>query len=143
MGVLSDLIIGTEADLAGVPAGDAPINVLPGLDVKGIDITKLATLHDLVTGREFDPALEAFPLVSGQESEDGPWVFRCPDDLVASLAALDEPSLTTLAARWATTDEFRMDHWEAAAVTDCLRSISALAKSAMQEGKPIHLWTSL
>ena len=89
MGVLTDLVIGTESDLASVPEGEVPINVLPGVDVKGTGLVAIAVLHEIVCGGEVDPSLAAFPFVGG-ESEGGRWLNRLPDDLVAQLACLDD-----------------------------------------------------
>jgi hypothetical protein len=35
MGALTDFILGTQQELACVPAAPAPISVLPGIDLKG------------------------------------------------------------------------------------------------------------
>src|SRR5262245_54177269 len=141
MGVLSDLILATEAELASVPPDAVPINVLPGLDVKGIDLVKIGTLHALLAGRDFDPSLQGFPMVSGEESEDGPWVFRCPDDLITRLAAVSDTDVPRVATRWAATEEFRLDGWDPGEVAVAFRKMRDFARRAKDEGKPIHLWT--
>ena len=143
MGVLTDFILGTQQELASVPADQAPISVLPGIDMKGVDPVKLEVLLGHLTGREFDPDLKAFPTVSGQASPDGPWVYGCSEDLVRKLAALDDVALATLASWWANTEEFRLDRWETHSVKSVLHEMRAFAQRSLAVGKPIHIWVSL
>ena len=100
MGVLTDLILATEEELINVPADEIPINVFPGLYIKGTGLIELATLHAILAGVEFDPSFMDFPSVSGGESEDGPWVFRVPDSLIRSLAACSTADQSRVAVNW-------------------------------------------
>jgi hypothetical protein len=143
MGVLTDLVIATEADLGGVSPDELPISVFPGVDIKGIGIIELAILHGLLAGKEFDPRLEAFPMVGGQESEDGPWLNRLPQDFVERLAGLDGEHLSSAAAQWRATEEFEHNGWDPEDISQRLGEVCELAKRAVSEGKPIHLWTCL
>jgi len=143
MGILTDLILATEEELAGLDPDVLPIEVLPGLDIKGTGLVELATLHSIITGTDFDPAMEAFPAVSDEESEDGPWIFRCPPDLITGLAAADADELAEVAAEWARTEEIQEAQWEAAQVHQRLVDMQAFARTAVASGKPVHIWTSL
>jgi hypothetical protein len=82
MGVLTDLILATEIELAALPEDETPINMFPGIDIKGVGIIELATLHALLTGIDFDAAINAFPMVRGEESDEGPWINRLPDEFI-------------------------------------------------------------
>jgi hypothetical protein len=42
-------------------------------------------------------------------SDQGPWVFRIPHELVARLAALSSAERGRAASRWAKTEEFALD----------------------------------
>jgi hypothetical protein len=143
MGILSDLVLATEAELLAVPRDQAPVRVLPGIDIKGVDSIKLCTLHGLMTGAEFDPDLKDFPEVGASGSEDGPWLFRCPDDLFKRLSALDDAAARQLAEAWAQTEDFLGDGWPAEAVVECFHRIRAFANEAVASRKPVHLWVSL
>jgi len=137
MGALTDLILATEGELASVPADDIPINVLPGLDVKGVGTLELECLHEVLFGDA-----GSFP-ETGPESEDGPWLNRVPDSLVRRLAELDEPAVRAVAARWAATDQLSHHRVAVEDVTSRLLEMCAFAKKAIEVGKPVFLWTSL
>ena len=142
MGILTDLVIATDTDLAQVPEDEVPAGVLPAVDIKGIGLIEFATLRDIALGLEFDPGLHAFPFV-GEETEEGPWVNRIPDDLVRHLAGLDDAALASVAARWAGTEELDRAGWNPEEAASRLRQIRAFAARALEAGKPIHLWTCL
>jgi hypothetical protein len=143
VGVLTDLILATEEELAALDPDELPIQVLPGLDVKGTGLIELATLHSIITGKPFDPGLEAFPAVSDDNGEDGPWVFRCSPELIAGLAAADHDELARVAEEWAKTDEIQQARWEADELEQRLREMQEFARRAETAGKPVHIWTSL
>ena len=143
MGVLSDLILGSVDDIAAVPTGESPLERLGGIDIKGVDVVKLGVLHSLVTGQDFDPGLEAFPIVLGEESAEGPWVFVFPGELAAGLVALDSAEVKALGARWTATEEFQLDEWPEEEVQVVLSRIRECASQAIAQKRPIHLWTSL
>lgn len=141
MGVLNDLIIATEAELAALPEDDIPINAFPGVDIKGVGLIELASLHALLAGEEFDPSLDAFPMIGGQE--DGPWLNRIPDEMLTRLASLSSDDVARFAKDWSATEEFQESMWEPEEVHGRLGEIVALAKRAVAAEKPIHLWTCL
>lgn len=143
MGNLTDLILGTEEELSAVDPDNIPINVLPGLDIKGTDIVELATLCATVTATDFDSAFERFLPVSGQESEEGPWVFRFPEEFIRALNAASPADITRFASEWAETEEVRMSGWAADHVAERLGAIVAFASKAQSVGKPVHIWMSL
>ena len=143
MEVLTDLILGTKEELAAVDPEDVPINVLPGLDIKGTGLIELSTLYAIATGTAFDPALDSFPPVSGEESEDGPWVFRFPDELVEALSSATPADIKRIAMEWSQTEELQQSGWPEAEVAQRLSEMSAFALKARAAAKPVHVWTSL
>jgi hypothetical protein len=143
MGVLTDLIIGTHDELAEIPAEEVPSRVLPGLDIKGTGLIELVSLYMILTGVEFDSAFGEFPPVSGEGSEEGPWVFRFPNALVQRLATLSPPELSTVAVKWAETEEIQLGGWTVQKLELRLKEISGFAASATKQDKPVHIWTSL
>ena len=113
-----------------------------GIDIKGIDVVKFATLHALLTGAAAAELLPAYePVASG--SEDGPWVFQLPAALVQRLAALEEPQLSSVAVAWAATEEFVLDRWAAQDVRRVLEDISALARGAQAPEQVLFLWMAM
>jgi len=142
VGVLSDLVVAPVDDAEKVAHADVPSRAFGGIDIKGIDTVKFGTLHSLVTGRTFDEVLALYdPVV--EVSDDGPWVFRIPEELVERLAALSEEEGRTVAAKWAATEEFALSGWDEAAVSDGLVAICELARRAVDSGQALFLWMCL
>ena len=142
MGVLSDLVVAPETDAQRVAEALVPSKAFGGIDIKGIDTVKFATLHAIVTKRTFEDVLPEYdPAV--QVSDEGPWVTRIPPELVAALAALTADERDRVAAVWAKTDEFRLDRWDVGHVAAGLDAICRLAKKATGAGQALFLWMSL
>jgi hypothetical protein len=142
MGLLTDLVIANEADATNIANSHYPLDDFTGIDIKGVDSVKLTTLHSILSGEEFKDLLAQYnPIASA--SDDGPWVFVLPADLVARLANLDEAELADTAAKWGNTEEFQLDGWSQSNVTDVLRGIAHLARQASDQGKHIFAWMSL
>jgi hypothetical protein len=143
VGVLTDLILATEEELAALDPGELPISVLPGLDIKGTGLIELATLLSILSGESLDSDSEEFPAVGGEDDEEGPWVFRCPSELIAGLAAADDEELARVAAEWAETEEIQLSGWEAGEIHQRLREMREFARMARTAEKPVLIWTSL
>src|SRR4051794_27755838 len=114
MGVLSDLVIAGAGDAEKIAKTSNPSQAFGGIDIKGIDTVKLESLHEIVLGKKVDKSSPFRQQPVGPD--EGPWVFRVPDDFVAALAALDDAGREKAAARWARTDEFKADRWTEASV---------------------------
>lgn len=142
MGVLSDLVAAPPTAGQAIARSRAPAQQFGGIDVKGIDIVKFATLEALLTDAAVADVLREYePVASG--SDDGPWVFQLPTALVERLPALTEPQLSNIAVAWASTDEFVLDRWDPRDVRAVLRDISTLARSARAQGHVLFLWMSM
>jgi hypothetical protein len=136
VGVLSELAIGDEGDAEKI-ANSLPSADLGGVDLSGIDPVKLGTLHSIVLGKEHDYGLEY------ASSEEGPWVFKFPRELVDALAVQTQAQQMDVAARWLTTDEFSIDGWGLENVEATLRTICEQAKRASASSRALFLWVSL
>ena len=141
VGVLTDLIIGTASDIASVPDQDVPGEVLPTLDIKGFGLVDLGVLLAVVKGVEFDPGLEQFPIVAGEEAEDGPWVHGFPSDLADHLAGLSSDDISSLTTSLLQDEQF--EGWTAADLSERLAAIQGFVLEAKKQQKPLHVWTSL
>jgi hypothetical protein len=142
LGVLSDLVAGTSADVERIGQSQVPSRDFDGIDIKGIDTVKFVTLHSLLTGEKFETLLPLYePVHAG--SEEGPWVFQIPDGLVSLLASLSHTERTVIAERWAATEEFALDGWSSPSVASSLEAICTLAVSAEGSERSLFLWMSL
>lgn len=142
MGVLSNLVVAPEGDAQKVARTDVPSQTLGGIDIKGIDTIKFCQLHAMLTGKSYDDLISGYDAVA-EESEDGPWVFRVPPELVSRLAGLQAHELPQIAKKWAAIEEFTADGWTEADVSNALTSIANLSKKALSPGQALFLWMCL
>jgi hypothetical protein len=145
MGVLTDFVVADPSDGERVAKSPCASREFDGLDAKGIDTVKLGKLYSILTGDPFDPS---FPTNSGlrfEGSEDGPWVFQVPPDMVERLAGLGASETESVARQWAQIQEFapKYSNWSAAAVGQLLGQLAALCRKAVAEKKVLFMWMCL
>jgi hypothetical protein len=110
--------------------------------IKGIDHVKFGTLHSILTGRSCEELLPEYaPVVT--VSDEGPWVFRIPSDLVTRLAAVSGAEKQVAMSKWAATEEFALDGWPPSEVVRSFEAIASLARKAENTGRSFFLWMSL
>lgn len=148
MGVLSDIIIADRNEASAInAAGGTHLKQWPCLESKGIDTVKLGTLYQIVHDRSLDDmnffAKFMQDAVLDQPSDDGPWVFLIPPELMSAVAEFDEARTEAVATKWAATDEFKLDRWQFEDVEEYLQSLVSHARKARDAGKSLLLWTSL
>jgi hypothetical protein len=142
MGVLSDLVVATDGDIQRILETEVPSQAFGGVDLKGIDSVKFTTLHSILTGQSFDELLPSYrPIAIG--SDEGPWVFKLPSDLVGRLAAMTQEERLPVAEKWAETEEFKLDRWKPADVQPTLDTICLQAESASSSHQSLFLWMGL
>jgi hypothetical protein len=140
---LADAFVANDAALKSITESTQPSRDLAGVDVKSIDVVKLAQLHALMTGKPFKEALQEFLPEALAVSDDGPWVYKCPLTLQKSLASLSEPETTQLAERWSKIREFELDRIDATRVLSILLAFVRLSKLAVSSGDHVFLWNCL
>jgi len=144
MGVLTDFVVVDRRDAQRVCDSACPSKDFTGLDAKGIDPVKLATLYAVLTDTEFNPSfISGDPLATG--GDEGPWVMEVPPDLVQHLAKLDTNGVAAAAAEWAKTEEFspKYDNWPAEAVHEVLAELAELCGQAVAAKTSVLMWMSL
>ena len=142
MGVLSDLVVAAAGDAERIGRSQSPAAEFGGIDIKGIDSVKLGTLHAILTGRSFKDLLPEYqPVIA--VSDEGPWVFRIPSDLVTRLTSLAGDDKQVALAKWAATEEFELDRWSTTAVAETFDEIVSLARKAEEVGHALFLWMCL
>jgi hypothetical protein len=140
MGVLSDLVVIPERDLAQLAASDVPSEDFDGIDINGVMPEHFAALHEVVTGTPFDEIQASYEPIVTVSAEDGPWISRIPDELVRRLAGFDTTTIDGTARRWIAAAE-GMDA-ESAEVVELLGAICELARQAPPD-RSMFLWVSL
>jgi hypothetical protein len=139
--VLTDVLVADEDELAALPPGSRPLEVLPGADIKGVDIEDLIRLDRLLTVH--DPVAtprHAILVEIGTPSQNGPWTYRLSSGLLSRLASLGSDAVQDTAVRWAAMQESLFEDWEIAEVARVVRDLAELARQARGRGKPLLVW---
>lgn len=115
-----------------------PLDEWSGIQVPGLDTVKLATLHCLLTEDSLQMALDHYEPV--YESANDTIVLKVADELLESLAGLDEEALERVASELAATDEYERGHWDVEDVLDHLMELAELAQLAESQGQMLFVW---
>lgn len=143
MGVLTDFVLANRADVAQVGDSACPYTQFDGIDAKGIDTVRLATLDSILTSTPYDPSFMANDCLF--QGDEGPWVFEVPPVFVKRLASLTAEELIRAGTLWAATEEFspQFGNWPPDAVHEMLARLVALSRRAVEARKSVLMWTSL
>ncbi len=142
MGVLTDIVIADDAE--AVLRASVPSEAFPGIDAKGVDVTKLDLLRAILSDSEWDAAsVRDFAVLAQEDEQDGPWVFAIPTDLVQAMAGLDGRERKRIAESWAEIEEFKLDGWKRSDVRMLLDALCGLAERAREQGKRLMMWVCL
>lgn len=144
MGVLTEIVVAEVAEAQEVLVGPRQTRWTT-LQLKDLDTIKLGTLAFILQDRDFkdvDAVVDysEFELLAS-DGEEGPWVFRIPDDLIISLTSTSDDSLAEASSKWAGTEELEMDGWSEQDASEVVGEIAGLAKLA--GAKSVLLWMSL
>lgn len=138
MGILTNIVAAEDDEYAAIGESLRPVDEWSGIERRGIDTAKIATLHCLLTGNEFETALGAYePVYAGDE---GALVLRVADEVMERLATLDEEALELVAAELAATEEYEMEHWEPEDVQALVMELADLARLAESQGQVLFVW---
>jgi hypothetical protein len=128
LGILTNIVAAEEDEYAAIGESLRPVDEWSGIERRGIDTAKIATLHCLLTGDEFEERSAAYePVYVGDE---GALVLRVADEVMDRLATLDEEALELVAAELAATEEYEMEQWEPEDVQALVMDLADLARLA-------------
>jgi hypothetical protein len=138
LGILTNIVAAEEDEYAAIGESLRPVDEWSGIERRGIDTAKIATLHCLLTGDEFEEALGSYePVYVGDE---GALVLRVADEVMDRLATLDEEALELVAAELAATEEYEMEQWEPEDVQALVMDLADLARLADSQGQVLFVW---
>lgn len=138
MGILTNIVAAEEDEFAAIGESLHPIDEWSGIERRGIDTAKIATLHCLLTGDEFGQALSLYePVYASMEDA---LVLRLADEVTEKLAAYDEDALMRVAEELSATEEFELEQWDAGEVQDFVMALAELAQIAESQGQPLFVW---
>ena len=138
MGILTNIVAAEEDEIAAIGESLRPVDEWSGIERRGIDTAKIATLHCLLTGDEFEEAISAYEPV--YVAEEGAVVLRLADEVTERLAALDEEALELVGEELAATEEYELEQWETEDVQALVIELADLARLADSQGQALFVW---
>lgn len=138
MAFVTVVVAAEEDECASVGDAVQPLNEWSGIEVPGLDIPKVATLHCLLTGDPLDSTLDAYE--PAYVSATNSIVLRIADAMAERLASIDEEALDAIAAELVATEDFEREHPEPEDVIDLLSELSGLAQLAESQGQVLFVW---
>ena len=138
MGILTNIVAAEEDEVAAIGESLRPVDEWSGIERRGIDTAKIATLHCLLTGDEFEEAVGAYEPV--YVSDEGAIVLRLADEGLERLATLDEDALELVAEELAATEEYEMEQWDAEEVQALVMELADLARLAESQDQVLFIW---
>lgn len=139
MGILTNIVAAEEDEVEAIGEALHPLDEWSGIEMRDVGISKIATLHCLLTGDAFDDAAALYEPVYFSAGE-GALVLRLADSAAERLAELDEDALDAVARELAATEEFEATGWEGEAVAEMLFSLADLARLAESQGQVLFVW---
>lgn len=138
MSVLTQIVAAEEDEIVALGESLRPLDEWSGIERRGIDTAKVAMLHSLLTGDDFDLAANFYePLYVGGE---GAVVLRLADEVTEKLATLDEDALDQVAAELAATETFELEGWPEEEVHAMVMDLADLARLAEAQGQMLFVW---
>jgi hypothetical protein len=138
LSLLTNIVAAEEDEVAAIGDSLHPVDDWSGIERRGIDSAKIATLHCLLTGDEFEQALYLYEPV--YVSVEGVMVLRVSDEVVEKLSELDEDALENVAFELAATEEYEQDQLDADEVQELVMELAELAQLAASQGKALFVW---
>ncbi|MDP1983503.1 MAG: hypothetical protein Q8K23_13220 [Sulfuritalea sp.] len=138
MGILTNIVAAEEDEAGAVGESLRPVDQWSGIERRGIDTAKIATLHCLLTGDEFEEAVGHYEPVYA--ADEGAIVLRLADEVLERLATLDEEALELVAEELAATEEYEMEQWDAEEVQALVMELADLARLAESQGQVLFVW---
>ncbi len=138
LAILTNIVAAEEDESAAIGESQRPVDEWSGIERRGIDTAKIATLHCLLTGDEFEEAIGAYEPV--YVTEEGAVVLRIADEVMERLATLDEEALELVAGELAATEEYEMEQWDAEEVLTLVMDLADLARLAESQGQVLFVW---
>ncbi|MFH1873451.1 MAG: hypothetical protein ABIG36_22840 [Pseudomonadota bacterium] len=122
MGILTNIVAAEEDEYAAIGESLRPVDEWSGIERRGIDTAKIATLHCLLTGDEFEEAVGSYEPV--YVADEGAVVLRIADEVMERLATLDRRRWNWSPRNWPPPKSTK---WSSGMRRTCRRWCSSLA----------------
>lgn len=138
MGILTNIVAAEEDEIIAIGESLRPVDEWSGIERRGIDTAKIATLHCLLTGDEFEEAVSCYEPV--YVSDEGAVVLRLADAVTERLATLDDEALDLVGEELAATEEYEQEQWETEDVQAMMIDLGELARLADSQSQALFVW---
>lgn len=139
MGILTNIVAAEEDEIEAIGESLHPIDEWSGIEMRGMDIPKIVTLHCLLTGDLYDDAVVYYePLYLS--AAEGALVLRLASEATQRLTELDEEMLDAFALELAATEDFEYAGWEPEAIAEMLAALADTARLAESQGQELFVW---
>jgi hypothetical protein len=138
LGILTNIVAAEEDEIAAIGESMRPLDEWSGIERRGIDTAKIATLHCLLTGEEFEAGAGSYEPVMW--ATRAPWCCAWPTRPWSGWRRSDEEALELVADELAATEEFEMEQWEPAEVQALVFELADLARLAESQGQVMFVW---
>ncbi|MDD5175361.1 MAG: hypothetical protein PHQ05_02910 [Sterolibacterium sp.] len=136
---MTNIIAAEEYEVEAIGESPHPVDEWSGIEIRDVDVAKIATLHCLLTGDLFDDAVYLYQ-PAYVSTVEGTLVLRLADEVMERLAELDEETLEQIAVELAATEEFEYDDWPEEATAALLAELSELARLADSQAQSLFVW---
>ncbi len=143
MEFLTCVVAAEEDEYPDIAQSNSPLNEWSGIESPGLDTTKVATLHSLLTGDPLQLALDLYEPVFVSDGEDETLVLRIDSEMAEELALLDEEALENVVSELMATEIYEQDESDPEDVLAFLMSLVELAQLAESQGQTLFVWIRL
>ncbi|MBP8277324.1 MAG: hypothetical protein KAX55_10585 [Propionivibrio sp.] len=143
MEFLTCVVAAEEDEYPDIAQSTSPLNEWSGIEAPGLDTTKVATLHSLLTGDPLQLALDLYEPIFVAEGDDETLVLRIEAELFEELTLLDEESLENVVDELMATDVYEHDGSDPEDVLAFVTALSELAQLAESQGQTLFVWIKL
>ena len=143
MEFLTCVVAAEEDEYPDIAQSNTPLNEWSGIESPGLDTTKLATLHALLTGDSLQLALDLYEPVFVSDGEDETLVLRIDTELFEELTLLDEESLENVVSELVATEIYEQEGSDPDDVLAFLADLVGLAQLAESQGQTLFVWIRL
>ena len=143
MEFLTCVVAAEEDEYPGIAQSNVPLNEWSGIEAPGLDTTKIATLHALLTGDSLQTALDRYEPVFVSEDENETLVLRIDEELFEELTLLDEEALENVVNELAASEIYEKEGVDSEEIESFLTALVDLAQLAESQGQMLFVWIRL
>ena len=143
MEFLTCVVAAEEDEYPDVAMSGAPLKQWSGFEAPGLDTTRIAALHSLLTGESLQGALDRYEPVFVTEGEDETLLLHIDPELFDALALLDDEALEDLAGELAANELYEDEGVDPEEVLAYLTALVELAQLAESQDQALFVWIKL